>query len=49
MLTPGFSKTQIPAQVRLFVAVAVTLSLTRPDFYQRPAEALSDDPIPASA
>ena len=28
MLMPGFSSPQIPAQVRLFVALAVTLSLT---------------------
>ena len=28
MLAPGFSNTQIPTQVRLFVALAVTLTLT---------------------
>jgi flagellar biosynthetic protein FliR len=28
MLGPGFSNTQIPTQVRLFVALAVTLTLT---------------------
>ena len=28
MLAPGFSNTQIPTQVRLFVALAITLTLT---------------------
>ena len=28
MLAPGFSSSQIPVQIRLFVALAVTLSLT---------------------
>ena len=28
MLAPGFSMSQIPMQIRLFIALAVTLSLT---------------------
>ena len=45
MLAPGFSNAQIPAQIRLFVALAVTLTLT-PLLLQRvPAAALGDDPI----
>jgi len=45
MLAPGFSNTQIPAQVRLFVALAVTLTLTPLLLERVPSEALADDPI----
>ena len=46
MLAPGFSNTQIPTQVRLFVALAVTLTLTPLLLERVPAGALGDDPIP---
>ncbi len=45
MLAPGFSNSQIPAQVRLFVALAVTLTLTPLLLEKIPAAALGDDPI----
>ena len=45
MLAPGFSNTQIPAQVRLFVALAVTLTLTPLLLERVPGAALGDDPI----
>jgi flagellar biosynthesis protein FliR len=45
MLSPGFSNAQIPAQVRLFVALAVTLTLTPLLLDRVPNGAFSDDPI----
>jgi flagellar biosynthesis protein FliR len=45
MLAPGFSNTQIPTQVRLFVALAVTLTLTPLLLEHVPHAALGDDPI----
>jgi flagellar biosynthetic protein FliR len=45
MLAPGFSNSQIPAQIRLFVALAVTLSLTPLLIDRIPSAALGDDPI----
>ncbi len=45
MLAPGFSNSQIPAQIRLFVALAVTLSLTPLLLAKIPGAALGDDPI----
>lgn len=47
MLMPGVSSAQIPVQVRLFVAVAVTLSLAPILLDQAPLQTLSADPIPA--
>ena len=45
MLAPGFSNAQIPTQVRLFVALAVTLTLTPLLLDRVPGAALGDDPI----
>jgi flagellar biosynthesis protein FliR len=45
MLAPGFSNAQIPTQVRLFVALAITLTLTPLLLERVPAAALGDDPI----
>jgi flagellar biosynthetic protein FliR len=45
MLAPGFSNSQIPMQIRLFVALAVTLSLTPLLIDKIPNAALGDDPI----
>jgi flagellar biosynthesis protein FliR len=45
MLAPGFSSAQIPTQVRLFVAFAVTLTLTPLLLERVPSAALGDDPI----
>jgi hypothetical protein len=45
MLAPGFSSTQIPAQVRLVVALAVTLTLTPLLLERVPGAAFGDDPI----
>jgi flagellar biosynthetic protein FliR len=45
MLAPGFSTGQIPARLRLFVALGVTLSLTPLLIDAIPPEALGDDPI----
>ena len=45
MLAPGFSSAQIPVRVRLFVALAVTLSLTPLLLGAIPPQALGDDPI----
>lgn len=46
MLAPGFSSSQVPAQIRLFVAIAVTLTLTPLLVDRIPAAALSrGDPI----
>jgi flagellar biosynthetic protein FliR len=47
MLMPGVSSAQIPVQVRLFVAVAATLSLAPILLDQAPLKSLSADPIPA--
>ena len=47
MLMPGFSSAIIPAQVRLFVALAVTLSLTPLLIDRLPLQSLNDDPITA--
>ena len=44
MLAPGFSNPQIPAQARLFIAIAVTLALTPLLIDKIPAAALGDDP-----
>ena len=41
MLAPGFSNAQIPAQVRLFVALAVTLTLSRSCLSECPAPHLA--------
>jgi flagellar biosynthetic protein FliR len=45
MIAPGFSSAQIPPQVRLFVALAVTLTLTPLLLERVPSLALGDDPI----
>ena len=45
MLAPGFSNAQIPTQVRLFVAIAITLTLTPLLIDRVPRAALGDDPI----
>ncbi len=45
MMAPGFSNSQIPTQVRLFVALAVTLTLTPLLLERVPSAALGDDPI----
>jgi len=47
MLMPGVSSSQIPVQVRLFVAVAATLSLAPVLIDQTPLKSLSAEPIPA--
>ena len=47
MLMPGISSAQIPAQVRLFIALAVTLSLAPLLLDSAPLRSLSADPIPA--
>ncbi len=47
MLAPGFSNTQIPVQVRLFIALAATLALAPLLLGRLPQEILNDDPIPA--
>ena len=47
MLMPGWANAQIPMQVRLFVAVATTLSLTPILIDQAPLRSLSADPLPA--
>ena len=45
MLAPGFSNSLIPPQIRLFVALATTLSLTPLLLDKIPDAALGDDPI----
>jgi flagellar biosynthesis protein FliR len=45
MLAPGFSSVQIPVQVRLFTALAVTLTLTPLLLERVPREALGEDPV----
>lgn len=47
MLMPGISSAQIPVQIRLFIAVATTLSLAPLLLDEAPLRALSADPIPA--
>ena len=47
MLMPGISSAQIPVQIRLFIAVAVTLSLAPLLLDQAPLHSLEADPIPA--
>ncbi len=47
MLMPGISSAQIPVQVRLLIAVAVTLSLAPLLLDEAPLRSLSADPIPA--
>ncbi|MBV8473442.1 MAG: flagellar biosynthetic protein FliR, partial [Hyphomicrobiales bacterium] len=46
MLMPGVSSSQIPMQVRLFVAVATTLSLAPILIDQAALKAVNADPIP---
>ena len=45
MLAPGFSSSQIPMQIRLFVALSATLALTPLLLDKVPASALGDDPV----
>jgi len=45
MLAPGFSNPQIPAQPRLFIALAVTLALAPVLIDKIPPAALGDDPV----
>jgi flagellar biosynthesis protein FliR len=45
MIAPGFSNAQIPTQVRLFIALAVTLALTPLLLDRIPAAALGDEPV----
>ncbi len=45
MLAPGFSSKEIPAQIRLLMALAVTLSLTPLLLDKIPPAALGDDPV----
>ena len=45
MLAPGVSNAQIPMQIRLFVAVAITLSLAPLLLGQPHLHALADDPL----
>ena len=47
MLMPGFSSPQIPVQVRLFLALAVTLSLAPMLIDHLPLNAVSDEPLMA--
>ena len=47
MLMPGISSAHIPVQVRLFIAVAVTLALAPILLDEAPLRSLSADPIPA--
>jgi flagellar biosynthetic protein FliR len=47
MLMPGFSSPQIPVQVRLFLALAVTLSLAPLLLAGVPADAIGDEPVAA--
>ena len=45
MLAPGFSATQIPTQIRLFVAVGLALALAPALMDRIPASLAGDDPI----
>jgi flagellar biosynthesis protein FliR len=47
MLMPGFSSPQIPVHIRLFLALAVTLSLTPLLLARVPLQALTDEPVTA--
>jgi flagellar biosynthetic protein FliR len=47
MLMPGFSSPQIPVQVRLFLALAVTLSLAPMLIDHLPLKAFSEEPLMA--
>jgi flagellar biosynthetic protein FliR len=47
MLMPGFSSQQIPPQMRLFLALAVTLSLTPLLLSHVPPQAISEEPLAA--
>ncbi len=45
MLAPGFSSSQIPMQIRLFVALSATLALAPLLLDRIPVSALGDDPV----
>ncbi len=45
MLAPGFSATQIPAQIRLFVALGLALAMTPMLIDRIPASVIGDDPV----
>jgi flagellar biosynthetic protein FliR len=45
MIAPGVSNAQIPVQVRLFVAIAVTLALSPLLMGQAPLKHIGDDPL----
>ena len=45
MLAPGFSATQIPTQIRLFVALGLALAMTPTLLDRIPASVLGDDPV----
>ncbi len=45
MLAPGFSASEIPIQIRLFVALGVTMALTPTLLDKIPAAALGDEPV----
>lgn len=45
MLMPGFSASQIPVQMRLFLALAVTLSLAPLLLSRVPAQAIGEEPV----
>jgi flagellar biosynthetic protein FliR len=47
MLMPGFSSPQIPVQVRLFLALAVTLSLAPLLLARLPLQAFNEEPVTA--
>ena len=47
MLMPGFSSPQIPVQVRLFLAIAVTLSIAPMLIDHLPLKAFSEEPLMA--
>jgi flagellar biosynthesis protein FliR len=47
MLMPGFSSPQIPVQMRLFLALAVTLSMTPLLLSHVPPEAIGEEPLAA--
>lgn len=45
MIAPGFSASQIPTQIRLFIALGITLSLGPALIDRIPAAAVGDDPV----
>ena len=45
MLAPGFSSAQVPAQIRLFVALGIAFSLTPALLDRIPPSVLGDDPV----